>query len=146
YSLDRARSWSGNFIIPEQQSGPGGQPPYFHDHPEPGELRQITLRSIARGADSLLYFRWRTCRFGAEQYWCGILDHDNVPRRRYHEVAQIGREIRSIEKWLRGTHVHVTAAVAGLDFDAMSSHQTYGLGLPNVSQMTQGVHADMLKA
>ena len=37
---------------------------------------------------TLLFFRWRTARFGAEMYWYGLLDHDDVPRRRYAEAAQ----------------------------------------------------------
>src|SRR4029079_1780216 len=105
--LDRARSWSGNFIIPEHQSGPGGAATYFHDNPEPGEIRRLTYTAIARGADSLLYFRWRTCRFGAEEYWCGILDHDDVPRRRYAELRQIGAEMRALGPELLGTSVHI---------------------------------------
>ncbi|MBA3685435.1 MAG: beta-galactosidase, partial [Planctomycetes bacterium] len=131
WNLDAARSWSGNFIVPEQQSGPGGQPGYFHDHPEPGELRQMTWRSIARGADALLYFRWRTCRFGAEEYWCGLLDHDNVPRRRYDEVARIGKELRTVGPLLMGTSVRVDCAVAGADLVVTAAEQSFHLGLPN---------------
>ncbi len=131
WNLDAARSWSGNFIVPEQQSGPGGQPGYFQDNPEPGELRQMTWRSIARGADALLYFRWRTCRFGAEEYWCGVLDHDNVPRRRYHEVAGIGREVKTVGPLLLGTSVHVDCAIAGADLVSSTAEYSYGLGLPS---------------
>lgn len=130
HTLDQARAWSGNFIVPEQQSGPGGQPGYFHDQPEPGEVRQMTWRSIARGADSLLYFRWRTCRFGAEEYWCGVLDHDDVPRRRYHEVAQVGRELRTVGPAVLGTSVRVDAAVAGADLDAATAERSYAFGMP----------------
>ena len=131
FALDRARAWSGNFIVPEQQSGPGGQPGYFHDHPEPGELRQLTWRSIARGADSLLYFRWRTCRFGAEEYWCGILDHDNVPRRRYAEISQIGTELKAVGPALLGTSVRVECAIAGADLDVITAERSFHLGLPD---------------
>lgn len=130
HSLDRARAWTGNFLIPEQQSGPGGQPGYFHDQPEPGEVRQMAWRSIARGADSLLYFRWRTCRFGAEEYWCGIIDHDNVPRRRYDEIAGVGRELRTVGPALIGSSVRVDCAVAGADLDVVTAERSYSFGLP----------------
>lgn len=113
-NLDQARGYAGNFVVPEHQSGPGGQRPYFHDNPEPGEVRRLSYASLARGADSLLYFRWRTCRFGAEEYWCGILDHDNQPRRRYHEVAQMGGELKRIGPELLGTSVHTDVRSGGV--------------------------------
>jgi beta-galactosidase len=137
------RAFSGNFIIPEQQSGPGGQRPYFLDTPEPGEMRRMTYASIARGADSLLYFRWRTCRFGAEEYWCGILDHDDVPRRRYAELKQIGGELRALGPELMGTSVHVDCAVAASDFDAGEAHGTYPLGLPSDRDIAGMVHREL---
>ena len=140
YQLDAVRAWSGNFIIPEHQSGPGGQHPYFQDHPEPGELRKMTYVSVAHGADSLLYFRWRTCRFGAEEYWCGILDHDNVPRRRYDEVSQVGTELKRIGPELAGTHVHVEVAIAGADLDQDQAYPTLPFGLPSHSDMAAAIH------
>ncbi|MEI6168938.1 MAG: beta-galactosidase [bacterium] len=140
YQLDAVRAWSGNFMIPEHQSGPGGQQPYFQDHPEPGELRKMTYVSIAHGADSLLYFRWRTCRFGAEEYWCGILDHDNVPRRRYDEVSQVGTELKRIGPELAGTYVHVDVAIAGADLDQDQAYPTLSFGLPSHSDMAAAIH------
>lgn len=145
FNLDRVRSYSGNFIIPEHQSGPGGQPPYFHDNPRPGEIRNMTMRSIAHGADSLLYFRWRTCRFGAEQYWCGIIDHDNIPRRRYEEVKKIGEEIKELERLLEGTEVFSDCAVAAFDFDVRYSHETYSLGLPAPEWVAEEIHIELSK-
>ena len=130
WGLDETRACAGNFIVPEQQSGPGGQPGYFLDHAEPGELRQMSWRSIARGADALLYFRWRSCRFGAEEYWCGILDHDDVPRRRYREVAQIGGELARIGPALLGTSVRVDCALAAADLVVGAAERSFSLGLP----------------
>jgi len=140
FNLDRARAWSGNFIIPEQQSGPGGQGDYFHDNPEPGEMRRMTYTSIARGADSLLYFRWRTCRFGAEEYWCGILDHDNVPKRRYYEVVQIGKELSCIGKEILGTTVKIDIGIASADFDNRDAHSTLSMGLPSPDSIAEIIH------
>lgn len=138
--LDRMRGFSGNFIVPEHQSGPGGQRPYFHDTPEPGEMRRLTYASIARGADSLLYFRWRTCRFGAEEYWCGILDHDNITRRRYEEAAQTGFELKRIGAELLGTSVRTEVALAGCDLAVDEAHQSYTLGLPDHNNITWELH------
>lgn len=104
-ALDVTRSFSGNFIVPELQSGPGGQGDFLIDTPQPGEIRSFAYHCIARGADGILHFRWRTCRFGAEQYWVGILDHDNIGRRRYTEVSQEGAEFKKIGAEILGTHL-----------------------------------------
>lgn len=79
--------------------------------PKPGQIRLWTIQSVARGADGVLYFRWRTCRFGAEEYWHGILDHDGVPRRRYTEIKKVSEELRKIGSQIEGTQVYPEAAV-----------------------------------
>ena len=142
---DLARAYSGNFFVPEHQSGPGGQKPYFHDNPEPGEIRKMSYVTISRGCDSLLYFRWRTCRFGAEEYWCGILDHDNVPRRRYQEIAQIGQEMKTVGEEILGTHVHIDCAVAAGDYDVTEADNTLSFGLKNNKDVAGDVHAVLFK-
>jgi beta-galactosidase len=140
FNLDRIRALTGNFVIPEHQSGGGGQAGYLHDTPEPNELRRMTYTSIARGADSLLYFRWRTCRFGAEEYWRGILDHDSVPRRRYAEVSRIGQELGHVGPRILGTHVRVDIGIAMGDVDVLEGHDILSLGLPNPKDVAQQIH------
>ena len=143
WALDAARAWTGNFIIPEHQSGPGGQTDYFHDNPEPGELRRMLYTSLAHGADGILLFRWRSARFGAEEYWTGILDHDNVPRRRYDEVAQVGAELARVGPALLGTHVAIDVAVAATDFDNTHAHETLHFGLPAPDQVASTLHGHL---
>ncbi len=138
FNCDRARAWSGNFLVPEHQAGPGGQAPYFHNNPEPGEMRRMTYATIARGADSLLYFRWRTCRTGAEQYWCGILDHDNVPRRRYDETKQVGEELAKIGPVLMGSTVSFDVGIAMAAYDVREADATYSQGLPSSQNLRRG--------
>lgn len=96
--LVEARSMSEPFAIMEQQSGPGGQMSYLHRTPRPGEMRQWAWQSIAHGAGTFLYFRWRTCPYGAEQHWHGLLDPDNRDNRRLCEAKAIGQEIRRLPK------------------------------------------------
>jgi beta-galactosidase len=43
-----------------------------------------------------MYFNWRACPFGTEEYWYGILDHDGVPRRRYEEIKKTLEEAQSL--------------------------------------------------
>ena len=141
FGLDVTRSYSGNFFIPEHQSGPGGQKNYMHETPEPGEIRRMSYMSISRGADSLLYFRWRTCRFGAEEYWCGIIDHDNIPRRRYEEIAAIGKELLTVGQEILGTEVHVDCAVATGDYDVNEAHATLHFGLKSNQNIAGEIHS-----
>ncbi len=140
YCLDRTRACSGNFMILEHQAGAGGQPTYMLDNPVPGEMRAMTYTTIARGADSLLYFRWRTCRVGAEQYWCGLLDHDNMPRRRYHEAVQVGSELKRIGDQILGTSVRVDCAIADMDFDNIALSQFARWGMPDISHTSESIH------
>lgn len=140
FNLDHTRAFSGHFLILEHQSGAGGQGSYYHDKPEPGEMRRLAWASIARGADGLLFFRERSCRFGAEEYWEGILDHDNVPRRRYHEAARLGTELARIGPELLGSHVRVDIGVAGADFTVQHGHEPITHGLPSPKQMAEAIH------
>ena len=140
FNMDYARAFSGNLLILEQQSGPGGQADYFHDQPEPGEMRRMAYVNIARGADGLLFFRERSCRFGAEEYWCGVIDHDNVPRRRYREAAQLGRELGRIGPAVLGTSVEIDVGVAAADFASLWGHEPITLGLPSPRNAGETVH------
>lgn len=140
FNFDYCRAFSGNLVVMEQQSGPGGQGGYFHDQPEPGEMRRLAYVNIARGADGILFFRERSCRFGAEEYWCGILDHDNIPRRRYREASQLGAELTRVGPALLGTSVEIRIGVAGADFASLWGHEPLTLGLPSPRNMAEEVH------
>lgn len=140
FNLDYVRAYSGNFVIMEQQSGPGGQSHYLHDTPEPGEMRRMAYTGMARGADGILFFRERSCRFGAEEYWCGIIDHDNVPRRRYYEAAQLGSEIKQLGSLLLNSHVLCDIGIAGADFDSHYGHLPLSHGLPTPRNVAENLH------
>ncbi|APG95642.1 beta-galactosidase [Sinorhizobium americanum] len=136
--LDICRAYGGNFIVPEQASGFGAQPGFSTMTPEPGEMRRMALSSVARGADGLMFFRWRPAHYGAEIYWMGIIDHDDVPRRRYEEAAAFARDIARIKKDLLGTTVRMDVAIAGADFDNQEAYKTYPMGMP--SPLENAVH------
>jgi len=99
-----------NFWVMEQQSGGGGWE-YVAVPPKPGELRLWTYQSIAHGADAIIYFRWRTCRTGTEQYWQGILEHHGIPGRRYTEVSRVGKELQRIAEAIAGSQVRPQVAI-----------------------------------
>ncbi|MBR2353916.1 MAG: beta-galactosidase [Clostridia bacterium] len=99
YRLARTRSISPIFGIMEQQSGVGGWT-FWHptEAPKPGYLRLWALQSIANGADFVSFFRYRTCSFGTEIYWHGILNYDNRDNRRVEEVKKLWRDLQKIEQ------------------------------------------------
>ncbi|MFY9176988.1 MAG: beta-galactosidase [Caldicoprobacterales bacterium] len=85
-ALDLMRGVKGQtFWIMEQQSGPTGWEILAHT-PRPGQLALWTAHSVAHGADTVVFFRWRTCSFGTEEYWHGVLPHSGIPGRRYDEL------------------------------------------------------------
>lgn len=84
-----------NFWVMEQQAGPCGWD-VFGATPRPGQLRLWTYQAIAHGAEGMVYFRFKSAPFGMEQYWMGLVDHDGVPRRRFWEIAQTGKELQRL--------------------------------------------------
>lgn len=121
-SLDTMRGLkSKNIWIMEQQAGQGGWE-ILSVAPRPGELRLWAYQSIAHGADAIVFFRWRTARYGTEQYWHGLLDHDATPSRRYGEIMRMGAEIQEIGDMLSETQTKSQVAMI-LSYDARFAFQ-----------------------
>ncbi len=101
YKLTRTRGISPIFGIMEEQAGPGGWAiprNWMQSAPKPGQLRLWTMQTIAHGADYVGYFRWRTCSFGTEIYWHGILNYDNRDTRRLREIGETHRDIQRLQE------------------------------------------------
>jgi beta-galactosidase len=98
-----------NFWIMEQTAGPGGWGA-FGRNPRPGEIRKVAYQQMAHGSDANIWFRWRTCTAGREQYWHGLLGHDGKPLRRYKEAATYAAEAHRLEKELAGTTIKANVA------------------------------------
>ncbi len=130
------RAASGGYIVPEQQSSSGGQRDYMHEALAPGVMRLWAYQSIAHGSDGILHFRWRTPRFGAEMYWHGVVDHDNVRRRTYEEFAGEGNELKRIGPKVASSVLDVQAAVLW-DQDSDWGHTTMPNELPSPRQQAQ---------
>jgi beta-galactosidase len=116
FNLVQARSLSFPYAILEQQSGPGGQMDYLHRTPRPGEMRLWAWQSICHGAKLLSYFRWRTCPYGSEQHWHGLIDPDDRDNRRIVEVKQVAQELKKLPREFFDAMVNKCAAVLR-DFD-----------------------------
>lgn len=127
FKLSGTAAATGTFVVMEQQSGSGGQGVFLLPNPEPGQMRLWAWQSIGHGADGILHFRWRTCRYGAEMHWYGFLDHDNVRRRRYQELVTEGAEFKKLMPGIKGSAPRVDIGIlTDLDQDhfwATMSHE-----------------------
>ena len=102
-TLDVVRSYKNQpFWVMEQQSGITGWE-IMGRAPAPGQLSAWAMQSIAHGADAVVFFRWRTCAMGTEQYWHGILPHSGNPGRRYKELQDFIREVNPLMDSLQNT-------------------------------------------
>jgi len=94
-----------NFMMMEQEGGLGGWATFI-GHQAPAALYRVwAYQSVAHGADGVCYFRWRTSRYGTEQYWEGILDQDSYPNARYVTLAKTGKELQQLTPLLQGSKV-----------------------------------------
>ncbi|MEE0810002.1 beta-galactosidase [Blautia sp.] len=97
--LTEVRSICPHFGIMEQQSGANGWNTRMEaPAPKPGQMMLWAMQSIAHGADYVSFFRWRTCTFGTEIYWHGILDYDNRDNRKLAEVKRIYDRVQAIQE------------------------------------------------
>lgn len=84
------------FWVMEQLSGGMGCWAPMARMPEPGMIKGYALQAFAHGADTVVFFRWRTANIGAEMHWHGLIDHSNVPGRRFAEFADLCRVADSL--------------------------------------------------
>ncbi len=61
--------------------------------PRPGHIRLWTHQAVARGAEAIVYFRFRAAHFGTEEFCHGIIDHDGKPKRKFDEVQGVMKEL-----------------------------------------------------
>lgn len=99
----------------EQQVGPLGWE--LLRTPRRGETRLLTFQAIAHGAEAVCYFPWRTARFGAEQYWHGMIDANGRVGRRYEEVCAVAAELESLRERLAGARPRADVALLH-DYDS----------------------------
>lgn len=155
-SLDVTRGIKrSNFWIMEQLSGsPGCWMPMWRT-PYPGFIRAYAWQAVARGADTVVHFRWRSAAIGAEQYWHGLIDHSNVPGRRFAEFSQLCGEINSLSGRLEGTVLKHEVAIlhsheqkAALDIQPQAEGFDYyeNIKLIHRSLTKLGIGTDVIRA
>lgn len=90
------------FWIMEQQSGITGWE-VLGRAPQPGQIALWAMQSVAHGADTIVFFRWRSCPFGTEQYWHGILPHNGIPGRYHREISEMIQKYAPLLRELNGS-------------------------------------------
>lgn len=119
FGLDYIRGLKGeNFWITEAIMGAQG-----HDVtgflPRPNQAKLWSYQSMAHGCDSLMYFRYRGATKGAEQFCYGILDADNVKRRKFYEVQSFFKDIVKYDDVLSAPVMNEAAII--YDYDSLAS-------------------------
>ena len=99
-----------NFWIMEELSGTPGCWAPMQKTPAPGMIKGYALQAFAHGADTVIFFRWRTANIGAEMHWHGLIDHSGVPGRRFDEFAQLCGEAEKL-KDIRGSELRSVIAI-----------------------------------
>lgn len=99
-----------NFWIMEQLSGGMGCWMPMVPVPQPGMIKGYSLQALAHGADTVVHFRWRTAVSGAEMFWHGLIDHSNIPGRRFQEFAQLCEEAKELD-YIDGTEIKSEVAI-----------------------------------
>ena len=119
-----------NFWIMEQLSGGLGSWTPMSETVYPGMLKGYSLQAMAHGADTILHFRWRTAVAGAEMFWHGIIDHNNVLGRRYEEFKELCQTMKKLS-FLDGSIIKNKVAIL------YSSEQEYGF---KIQPQVEGMH------
>ena len=105
------------FMIMEEQSGKAGQS-FFGPQPKPGQLRLWAFQAVAHGAMGVNYFRWDSAKFGAEEYWHGLLNHDRSKSPGFDEIVRTVKEMKMLgREGLESSYVAETAISFDLDSD-----------------------------
>ena len=107
-----------NFWITEAIMGAQG-----HDvtgfAPRPNQAKMWAYQGMAHGCESMFFFRYRGATKGAEQFCYGVLDADNVKRRKFYEVKDFFHLIRQYTPQLETPIVSQAAIV--YDYDSLAA-------------------------
>ncbi len=98
------------FWIMEQQSGITGWD-VLGRAPKPGQIPMWAMQCVAHGADTIVFFRWRSCPMGTEQYWHGILPHNGVQGRYHAEISAMMKKYASLLEQIRGAMPQAQVAI-----------------------------------
>ncbi len=98
------------FWVMEQQSGITGWD-VLGRAPKPGQIPLWAMQSVAHGADAIVFFRWRSCPMGTEQYWHGILPHSGEPGRYHREISGMMKKYGPLLREIAGSMPNAEVAI-----------------------------------
>ncbi len=111
YELDGIRGVTGKpFWVMEHQCSVTGWE-VMGRAPKPGQISLWAVDSMAHGADTIVFFRWRSCAVGTEQYWHGILPHSGIPGRTYNEIKKLISDTAPVMERFEGAVPKSEAAI-----------------------------------
>lgn len=128
-SYVRGLHQSGNFKVMEEFSGIQGHTQLGH-LPPPEQVSLWTNQAIARGANAIFYFRWRTAPYGQEQLCYGIRDTDNTETEREKHILNNIQKISPVFKSFASEPVPANAClVYDRDTSRLVREQPLSLGM-----------------
>ena len=77
----------------------------------PGLVRAWAYMDISRGANGVMFYRYRANRWSFEQNPNGILRHDASKRRAYYEIKQLCTELTPVNRLLARTKIKADVAI-----------------------------------
>ncbi|WP_035166180.1 beta-galactosidase [Caloramator sp. ALD01] len=89
-----------NFWIVEELMGAQGHTIIGY-LPRPNQAKMWAYQAVAHGAQSILFFRYRTATFGTEEFCLGIIDQDNREGRKYREVKEFFKDVKGYRELLQ---------------------------------------------
>lgn len=123
-----------NFWITEAIMGAQG-----HDItgflPRPNQAKMWSYQGIARGCESLLYFRYRGATKGAEQFCYGVIDADNLKKKKFYEVQDLFNSVKKYEDELSSPIKSQVAVIYDYDSIAAFRIQRQSILLNNMEEM-----------
>lgn len=97
FSVDYARGFKREKIwVTESIMGQQGHNDIGYA-PKPDEAKKWALDSLDHGVETVIFFRYRGFNKGAEQFCFGIVDTDNIKRRKYYETQSFMHEVKDRE-------------------------------------------------
>ena len=143
-----------NFWIMEQLSGGMGSWSPMSQTTSPGMIKGYALQAFAHGADTIVHFRWRTAVQGAEMFWHGLIDHSNIPGRRFEEFTELCSQAEALSDIANSAYVSRAAILYDTDTDFALNIQPQTDGFHYLQQLKLwhdaclhcGVNTDIISA
>lgn len=77
----------------------------------PGLMRLLSLQTIARGGDGVMFFQWRASTAGTEKFHSAVVQHCGAEQSRvFREARELGEELTRLVP-VSGSTVHADAAI-----------------------------------